>query len=85
MTEWITRNDDKSNNPTTDGFYAIMVSGDSEYIDGHCIYSFDDYQTFGLFVMNEDGGTFKGEHDEEDFAIFAYYGPIAIPPYEAPK
>lgn len=84
MSEWITRNDDKSNNPTVGGTYAIMVSGDSEYVDGHCVYSFDDYQSWGTFELNEDGGIFKGEHDEEDFTIFAYYGPINIPPYEAP-
>lgn len=80
--KWITRANDKSNNPTKDGLYAIMVSGDSEYVDGHCIYSFGSYETFGSFTLDEDGGSFKGEHDEEDFTIFAYYGPIVIPPYK---
>ncbi len=83
MAKWITRNEDKSNDPIEHGFYAIMVSGDSAYVDGHCVYSFDDYQTFGTFEINEDGGSFKGEHDEEDFTIFAYYGPVVIPIYEA--
>jgi len=85
LTEWITRNDDKSNNPTEAGIYAIMVSGDSEYVDGHCVYSFGDYETFGSFNPDEDGGSFVGDHDEEDFTIFAYYGPIIIPTYKAPE
>lgn len=85
MSEWITRNDDKTNNPTEPGLYAIMVSGDSEYIEGHLVYAFDDYQTFGKFIIDENGGGFEGEHDEGDFTIFAYFGPIIIPPYEAPN
>lgn len=83
MSEWITRNDNNTNNPTIFGLYAVMVSGDSEYVDGHCVYSFDDYQTFASFKENEEGGIFSGEHDEEDFTIFAYYGPIEIPEYKA--
>lgn len=85
MTEWITRNDDKTNNPTEPGLYAVMVTGDSEYVDGHCVYSFPEYQNFAEFKLHEEGGVFKGAHDEEDEFIFAYYGPIIIPPYEASK
>lgn len=83
MTEWITR--DGNNNPTEAGLYAVMVNGDSEYIDGRCVYAFDDYQTFAVYKPDEDGGVFTGEHDEEDATIFAYYGPIIIPTYEAPS
>lgn len=83
--EWIIRNDDKSNNPTVEGLYAVMVGGDSEQIDGHTIYAFDDYQNFAEFKLNEDGGAFVGAHDEEDFTIFAYYGPIIIPKFKDPR
>lgn len=82
MAEWINRNDDKSNNPTIEGIYAVMVSGDSEQIDGHTIYAFDDYRSWASFKLDEDGGSFTDEHDEEDFTIFAYYGPILIPEYK---
>lgn len=80
--EWVTRDDDKTNNPLTEGLYAVMVSGDSESIEGHVIYDFPDYQSFAKFKPDEDGGVFAGEHDEEDFTIFAYYGPIVIPEYK---
>lgn len=66
------------------GTYAVMVSGDSEYCDGHLVYAFDDYQSWASFSLDEDNGLFKGDHDEEDDTIFAYYGPINIPNYEAP-
>ena len=83
MSEWITRTDE--NNPTVEGLYAVMVAGDSEYLEGHLMYAYNDYQTFATFKLDEEGeGRFTGEHDEEDSSIIAYFGPIVIPTYEAP-
>ena len=84
MTEWVHRGDGKSI-PTEQGLYRVMVTGDSESIDGYTIYSFPDYATWAVFIKDEDGGFFKCEHDEEDSFIFAYYGPIVIPPYSEPE
>jgi hypothetical protein len=83
---WVLRDDDKTNNPTEEGLYAVMVEGDSEQIEGHTIYAFDAYQTFAQFKLDQDdGGSFHGEHDEEDFTIYAYYGPIVIPEFTDPR
>lgn len=81
--EWVTREaDDNDNLPTEAGLYRVMITGDAEYIDGHCIYSFDDYASWAYFTPHEDGGNFSGDGDEENYNIFAYYGPI--PEYKAP-
>lgn len=81
--EWITRNTDEDF-PEVDGWYRVMVSGDSESIDGHTIYAFDDYETWARFWRDEDGnGSFVGTHDEDEHCIFAYCGPIYFPEYKA--
>jgi hypothetical protein len=64
------------------GTYAVMVKGDHEADGAHVYYSFDDYQTIAEVVDNEDGGKFRGYHDEEDSSVFAYYGPLDIPDYQ---
>lgn len=76
--------------PEESGWYRIMVSGDSELIDGHYIYSFDDYETWAYFTKASPDefedfiggykGSFCGTHDEENETIFAYVGPFVIPP-----
>lgn len=59
-----------------------MVSGDSESIDGHTIYAFDDYETWAYFTPHEeDTGSFAGVHDEDEYTIFAYCGPFNFPEY----
>lgn len=81
---WIHRVDMQTK-PTLAGYYRVMIGGDSEQVDGHTVYSFDDYETWAYFTPNEDdGGSFVGEHDEEDFCIVAYCGPIIFPAYESP-
>ncbi len=67
--------------PEVNGWYRVMVAGDSESIDGHTIYEFDDYETWAQFTSHEDGGSFVGQHDEDEHTIFAYCGPFAIPEY----
>jgi hypothetical protein len=79
---WRTR-ENETDFPEADGWYRVMVSGDSESIDGHTIYSFDDYETWAEFKKHEDGGSFVGTHDEEAHTIFAYCGPFVFPAYEA--
>lgn len=78
---WITRENKKSF-PEIEGWYRVMVSGDSETIDGHTIYAFDDYETWAQFTKHEDGESFVGMHDEDEYTIFAYCGPFVIPKYE---
>ena len=81
---WITRTKPEEW-PTVEGWYMVMVEGDSESIDGHQIYAFDEYETWARLSIDADGNAaFKGIHDEEDFTIYAYYGPIIVPAYEAP-
>lgn len=66
--------------PTVPGLYRVMVSGDSESIDGHQIYAFDPYETFMQIGIDQDGdvaGT--AEHDETFDFVIAWYGPIDIP------
>lgn len=86
--QWITQNNPAPKEP---GMYAVMIKGDRETIDGHVIYDFPEYQTFGQWtpakpdeLENFEGGH-KGSwhccHDEEATTIFAYYGPLKIPPY----
>jgi hypothetical protein len=81
MIEWHTRKDE-SDYPIESGLYRVVISGDSEYLDGHCIYSFDDYETWAEYTADEDGGSFSCMYDEENISIVAFYGPITIPKYE---
>jgi len=82
--KWVYRNN-KDVFPTVDGWYRVMVSGDSESIDGHTIYSFDDYETWAQYKSHapDEGGSFIGSHDEDEYCIFAFCGPITFPPYKA--
>jgi hypothetical protein len=74
--------EDETDLPKDPGWYRVMVSGDSESIDGHEIYSFDDYETWAQFRPYDDGGgSFSGIHDEDEHCIFAWYGPITFPAY----
>jgi hypothetical protein len=84
MTElqWVHRKKE-TDFPSIEGHYRVMVSGDSEAIDGHTIYAFDDYETWAYFTPHEDGGSFVGTHDEDEHCIFAYCGPITFPTYKA--
>lgn len=81
---WIQR-ENENTFPTLEGWHRVMVSGDSESIDGHVIYSFDDYENWAYFTPNQDGGgRFVGIHDEDESVIFAFCGPITFPEYKAP-
>lgn len=65
-----------------EGMYWTLISGDSEYVDGHKIYDFPDYTILGRFGLDEDGELlFHGEHDEEKETIIAIYPvPVEDPP-----
>lgn len=81
--KWVHRTEINSF-PAEDGWYRVMVSGDSESIGEHTIYIYDDYETWARFKRDEDGnGSFVGEHDEDEHMIFAYCGPFYIPEYKA--
>lgn len=81
--EWVRREPaDEGDLPTQEGFYRIMVTGDSEYIDGHCMYEFPEYANWAYFTPHEDGGNFAGDYDEDNSAVFAWFGPIVIPEYK---
>lgn len=73
--------------PTKEGWYRVMHSGDSETIDGHwVVYDYPDYEAWAYWVPADENeyedfeGGYKGhwqcEHDEDGDFIFAYYGPI---------
>lgn len=73
--EW----DDETTHPKENGLYAVWVHGDSEYVDGHCIYDFLDYWTFATYTNTDTELGFVGQHDEEPETMYAWYGPIVIP------
>lgn len=78
--------------PPKEGWYRVMIPGDSESIDGHTIYDFPDYETWAYWypATEEDyedfEGGYKGHwncvHDEESEFVFAYYGPIEFPSFK---
>jgi hypothetical protein len=79
--EWH-RRENESDLPKISGWYRVIIAGDSESIEGHQIYSFDDYPVFMQVTCDEDGASGTGPHDEElEFAV-AWFGPIEIPPYK---
>jgi hypothetical protein len=77
--------------PNQEGWYRVMHPGDSESIDGHTIYDFPDYEDWAYWQpadpeeFEDFEGGYKGSwqtmHDEEGEGIFAYYGPVNVPPY----
>jgi hypothetical protein len=68
--------------PRRPGYYRVMISGDSESLEGHTIYEYSDYETWAYFAIDDENGTFTGVHDEETDMIFAFCGPIAVPPFK---
>lgn len=82
--KWIHRVDPNTF-PKIDGWYRVMVAGDSESIDGHTIYAFDDYETWAHYSSHapDEGGSFVGTCDEDNDCIFAFCGPITFPEYKA--
>lgn len=82
----------KDDFPATTGWYRVMISSDSESIDGHQIYAYPDYETWAHFSKADNDeyedfengykGMFVGAHDEENDMIFAWYGPFLIPSYK---
>lgn len=76
--EWVDR--DERGDPTAEGYYRVMIAGDSESIDGHTIYEYGDYPTWAYWHIEDDTGYFTTEHDESE-GIFAYFGPLIIPDY----
>lgn len=79
--EWVTRTD-INHYPETAGIYRVMISGDSESMDGFTIYEYDDYETWAAFFIDEDQNPcWNTQHDECNEMIFAFYGPIIIPDY----
>lgn len=78
--------------PEKEGWYVVMISGDSESIDGHTIYDFPDYETFAYWKPADDSeleefengykGSWRFMHDEEADTAFAYYGPIEFPAFK---
>lgn len=77
--------------PSAEGWYRVMHSGDSEYLEGHLIYDFPDYEDWAYWTpaspdeFEDFDGGYKGswgtQHDEDGDFIFAYCGPFMPPPY----
>ena len=77
--------EDDSTHPTEPGEYAIMVRGDSETDGPHVFYDYPDYQTYAKAWRNEDGEMeLNLMHDEPAEAVFAWFGPLVIPPCDIP-
>lgn len=78
--------------PPKEGWYRVMITGDSESCDGMTIYDYPDYEQWAYwtpadpeeFEDFEGGykGSWTGMHDEESDDIFAYYGPFEFPSYK---
>ena len=93
MTSWITRTS-KDDVPTERGWYMVMISGDSEAIDGFTIYSYPEYEQWAFWQpaepheLEDFPGGYKGQFickgEENTNDVMAYYGPFIIPPYTAP-
>jgi hypothetical protein len=86
---WVDFNaEDKTTWPQVLGTYAAMIRGDSEHIDGHCIYSFEPYQTFvEITEIDPDDGdegriSLSSLGDEDEHTIMCLCGPLMIPRYE---
>jgi hypothetical protein len=72
-----------------------MHAGDSEYLEGHRLYDFPDYEGWAHWTpASEDEfedfeGGWKGrwacEHGEDGDFIFAYCGPFVVPPFRKAK
>lgn len=71
--------------PTVEGWYRVMISGDSETEGPHVYYAYDDYETWAEFFPDEEEGgpgTFHGNRDEETDQVFAWCGPMPFVPYK---
>jgi hypothetical protein len=68
--------------PTEPGSYAVMISGDSESVDGHVLYDFPDYQTFASVWVEEGEVQIAPSHDEPIHTIFAWCGPLLVPKFD---
>lgn len=77
--------------PAVEGWYRVMHAGDSEYLEGHCLYDFADYESWAYWTpagpdeFEDFDGGYKGQwkcsHDEDGDFIFAYCGPFIVTPY----
>jgi hypothetical protein len=74
--------DNPETRPMEPGHYAMMISGDSEIVDGQTIYAFDDYMTFASVWIDEGEAQIAPSHDEPIHAIFAWCGPLPIPKFD---
>ena len=74
--------------PDVEGWYRVMLPGDSDSVDGHTLYDFPDYETWGYWTpasaeeFEDFEGGYKGswtlELGEPD-GLFAYAGPVTVP------
>ncbi|RUU80481.1 hypothetical protein [Mesorhizobium sp. M7A.F.Ca.MR.362.00.0.0] len=79
--------------PPAEGWYRVMHAGDSEYLEGHRIYDFDDYEGWAYWTPAKEDevedfeggwkGSWKCTHDEDGDFIFAYCGPVEFPSYQS--
>lgn len=76
--------------PSHEGWYRVMHAGDSETDGPHVFYDFPDYEDWAYWTpadhdeFEDFEGGYKGSwstmHDEDGDYIFAYCGPVAVPP-----
>lgn len=90
-TQWVKRFD-RNHVPTEEGWYRVMIPGDSESVDGYELYSFPDYEQWAYWTPAGPGeyedfdggykGQFNATFDEESDSIFAWCGPFNPPSYK---
>lgn len=87
--EWVLADPDKGlTHPEAEGHYFVLFAGDSESVDGHTIYSFDDYTEWAYWhpaqpeELEDFEGGFKGNWSSssgEPESIIAWCGPVRVP------
>ena len=68
--------------PTEPGQYKVLISGDSEQVDGYVIYEFADYETWVRICFDEGEPElmyFDAWGDECVETMLAWYGPVDVP------
>jgi hypothetical protein len=74
---WIYATDEKPY-PEVEGWYALLLPGDTETVDGMTMYSYPDYIMFFELTITEDGPMW--EHGiGDDYGFLAWAGPYDVP------
>ncbi len=86
--EWVAKSN-KDHWPESEGWYRVLIPGDSETDGPHVYYDYPDYETWAYWQpadpdeLEDFAGGWKGgfqcEHDEESESVAMWCGPIVFP------